>query len=203
MSIKKIILLTLVTLTSFFIFETSCQYIFSLNTPTVEKVEVSIFDEHKAVTECLAGTGSDKGWVPGKLSSCSPDLTPDESKVTEFFKAALDRGIASNAILYLIWFCLNTQLLITLTLMFGKRNPEHNNSYFSLTEWCTNSPPMLGVLGTIMSFAIMVSSTQGSPVEAFRENFMIAAATTILGGAVYVFNLLLNVVIHPVISDSK
>lgn len=203
MNIKKIILLTFATLTSFFIFEISCQYIFSLNNSLIEKVEVSVFDEHIAVSGCMSFQETGAEWVPGQLSACISDLTPETSKITDFFKASLERGAVSNLILYLIWFCINTQILIALNLSLGSRNSAHYNRYFSLSEWCTNSPPMLGVLGTIFSFALMVSNTQGSPVEAFRENFMVAAATTILGGAVYVFNLLLNVVIHPALSDSK
>jgi hypothetical protein len=65
------------------------------------------------------------------------------------------------------------------------------------SEWAINAPPVLGVVGTIFSFGIVVSnlSDPSSLGIVFKENFANAALTTIIGGAVYVLNLFLNIFI--------
>ena len=65
------------------------------------------------------------------------------------------------------------------------------------SEWAINAPPVLGVVGTIFSFGVVVSSLQdmSSLSTVFKENFANAALTTIIGGSVYVLNLFLNIFI--------
>ncbi len=65
------------------------------------------------------------------------------------------------------------------------------------SEWAINAPPVLGVVGTIFSFGIVVSniSDMSSLSTVFKENFANAALTTIIGGSVYVLNLFLNIFI--------
>ncbi len=65
------------------------------------------------------------------------------------------------------------------------------------SEWAINAPPVLGVVGTIFSFGIVVSniSDMSSLSTVFKENFANAALTTIIGGSVYVINLFLNIFI--------
>ena len=65
------------------------------------------------------------------------------------------------------------------------------------SEWAINAPPVLGVVGTIFSFGIVVSSLSdpSSLGTVFKENFANAALTTIIGGSVYVLNLFLNILI--------
>jgi len=65
------------------------------------------------------------------------------------------------------------------------------------SEWAINAPPVLGVVGTIFSFGIVVSnlSDPSSLGTVFKENFANAALTTIIGGSVYVLNLFLNIFI--------
>ena len=65
------------------------------------------------------------------------------------------------------------------------------------SEWAINAPPVLGVVGTIFSFGIVVSniSDMSSLSTIFKENFANAALTTIIGGSVYVLNLFLNIFI--------
>lgn len=63
------------------------------------------------------------------------------------------------------------------------------------SEWAINAPPVLGVVGTIFSFGIVVSSISdmSSLSTVFKENFANAALTTIIGGSVYVINLFINI----------
>lgn len=65
------------------------------------------------------------------------------------------------------------------------------------SEWAINTPPVLGVVGTIFSFGMVVSnlSDMSSLSMVFKENFANASLTTIIGGLVYVINLLLNIFI--------
>jgi len=65
------------------------------------------------------------------------------------------------------------------------------------SEWAINAPPVLGVVGTIFSFGIVVSniSDMSSLSTVFKENFANAALTTIIGGSVYVLNLFINIFI--------
>ncbi len=65
------------------------------------------------------------------------------------------------------------------------------------SEWAINAPPVLGVVGTIFSFGVVVSNLQdmSSLSTVFKANFANAALTTIIGGSVYVLNLFLNIFI--------
>ena len=65
------------------------------------------------------------------------------------------------------------------------------------SEWAINAPPVLGVVGTIFSFGMVVSnlSDMSSLSTVFKDNFANAALTTIIGGSIYVLNLLLNIFI--------
>ena len=65
------------------------------------------------------------------------------------------------------------------------------------SEWTINAPPVLGVVGTIFSFGMVVSnlSDMSSLSTVFKENFANAALTTIIGGSVYVINLFINIFI--------
>ncbi len=65
------------------------------------------------------------------------------------------------------------------------------------SQWAVNVPPVLGVVGTIFSFGIVVTGMQdaSSLSTLFKNNFANAALTTILGGSVYVVNLFVNIFI--------
>ena len=78
---------------------------------------------------------------------------------------------------------------------FGEKKLDTLFLYTS--EWTVNAPPVLGVVGTIFSFGIVVSNISdiSSLSTVFKENFANAALTTIIGGTVYVLNLCLNIFI--------
>jgi len=72
-----------------------------------------------------------------------------------------------------------------------------DNLFLYSSEWAVNAPPVLGVVGTIFSFGMVVSNMadMSSLSTVFKENFSNAALTTILGGSMYVLNLLINIFI--------
>lgn len=80
-----------------------------------------------------------------------------------------------------------------------------DNLFIYISEWTINAPPVLGVVGTIFSFGIVVSnmSDMSGLTTLFKENFADAALTTILGGIVYVLNLLLNIFVVKNLSTQK
>lgn len=73
--------------------------------------------------------------------------------------------------------------------------------FFHLSDWAINSPPILGVLGTIISFAMLMNSDDIQKV--FSDNFFSAAITTIIGGMFYTINLFLKIRIFPCINKNK
>jgi hypothetical protein len=100
-----------------------------------------------------------------------------------------------NSIYLLMIIALNTQLSIFVCAYIQKA--KINEVYFHLSDWAINSPPMLGVLGTIISFALLVGNMEdGNIQDVFTKSFFDAAITTIIGGLIYVFNLLLKVKIY-------
>jgi hypothetical protein len=100
-----------------------------------------------------------------------------------------------NLIYLLMILALNTQLSIFIYTCFHKG--KIGVVYFHLSDWAINSPPMLGVLGTIIAFALLVGNMEnGNIQDVFTKSFFDAAITTIIGGLIYVFNLLLKVKIY-------
>jgi hypothetical protein len=71
------------------------------------------------------------------------------------------------------------------------------------SEWTINAPPVLGVVGTIFSFGMVVGNLAdiSSLSTVFKDNFPNAALTTILGGSVYVINLFINILIAKNLSN--
>lgn len=102
----------------------------------------------------------------------------------------------STAFINSIYFLLGLTLAIQVFLFFKtfSKDRELNQVHFHFSDWAINAPPILGVLGTIISFSLMVSDSKGGNIqEVFNLYFFDAAITTILGGFVYVLNMLLKV----------
>ena len=66
--------------------------------------------------------------------------------------------------------------------------------YIIVSDWAINTPPIIGVLGTIISFSILVAQS-GDIQESFSKSFFDAALTTIAGGLIYSINLFLKIFI--------
>jgi hypothetical protein len=103
-------------------------------------------------------------------------------------------------ILFLLWLSLFYQIFLFFTSLNNKEKLTDKHFYWS--DWCINSAPMLGVLGTILSFALLVSKSNGNNLhEMFNKYFFDAAITTIIGGSIYVINLALAIKIIPKIDS--
>lgn len=70
-----------------------------------------------------------------------------------------------------------------------------SNKQETLVEWNINVPPILGVVGTIYSFAsfTLVAEQQKGLFDIFKSNFYDAATTTVIGGSFYVINFAIAV----------
>ncbi len=80
------------------------------------------------------------------------------------------------------------------------RYRELPEAYGYLSDWSVNAGPMLGVLGTIVSFAFLLAYAGADGLAAvFNRTFFDAAITTLMGGFVYVLCLLLTVWVGPAI----
>lgn len=158
---------------------------------TKEKKVLNIKDDvmlyNKLLTECFEKYNYDV------LVDCEQKIEEslqDVSKVKEE-----KNNFLINVILGLMIIALNTQLAIFIYAYSQKE--KISETYFHLSDWAINSPPMLGVLGTIISFALLVGTMKdGNIQEVFTKSFFDAAITTIIGGLIYVFNLLLKVRIY-------
>lgn len=158
---------------------------------TKEKKAVSIKNDvmlyNKLLTECF------EKYNYNVLIDCEKKI---EESVKDVLKVKEEKNnFLINAILGLMIIALNTQLAIFIYAYSQKE--KISETYFHLSDWAINSPPMLGVLGTIISFALLVGTMKdGSIQEIFTKSFFDAAITTIIGGLIYVFNLLLKVRIY-------
>jgi len=105
-----------------------------------------------------------------------------------------------NSIYFLLVMALAVQ-----TFLFFKtfsKDRELTQIHFHFSDWAINAPPILGVLGTIISFSLMVSNSKDGDIQdVFNLYFFDAAITTILGGFVYVLNMLLKSRIFLFIKD--
>ena len=157
------------------------------NKEIVVNIEDDVMLYNKLLTECFEKYNYDV------LIDC-------EEKIKEAQKSKIEQkenknNYLINVIYFLMIMALNTQLAI---FVYVYREKEKvSEIYFHLSDWAINSPPMLGVLGTIISFALLVGTMkEGNIQDVFTKSFFDAAITTIIGGLIYVFNMLLKVKIY-------
>lgn len=125
-----------------------------------------------------------------------------EQKSLEKDKGFIDYILDTNYLILFIYFliimALNFQVSILVYLKLG--NIEKLDKEFEdIVDWTINTPPILGVLGTIISFSILVAQN-GDIQEGFSKSFFEAALTTIAGGFIYTLNMFLKIFIAKHIS---
>jgi len=101
----------------------------------------------------------------------------------------------SDFLIYIIYIIIFISLFSQLMLFFLKSS---NKTAFYISEFNLNAPATLGILGTILSFAIVASMSKDGNIQSlFLANFFNAVITTVLGVTVYILNLFLNIYISP------
>jgi hypothetical protein len=119
-----------------------------------------------------------------------------------FIENIVSEHFLINLIYFLLFLSFNFQF--TLLLNIKKFNELKKIHYYYISDWAINSAPILGVLGTVISFALLVGDAQTDDIqEIFKDSFFNAAITTILGGGIYIINLFFNIFIQSVEHESK
>ena len=121
--------------------------------------------------------------------------------LTDLVNEVLDSNYLILTIYFLLILALNAQFSMFLLTVF-KRDIIFDEVFSDIADWAINSAPILGVMGTIVSFAILVS-LGGDIQESFSKYFFDAAITTILGGMIYVLNLFWKIQIFTHIKFSR
>jgi len=117
----------------------------------------------------------------------------DENKEVGFFVYLLDTNFMILFIYIMLIVALNFQLSILLYIKY-KKTREIDKVFFDVSDWAINTPPIIGVLGTIISFSVLVAQS-GDIQESFTKSFFDAALTTIAGGLIYSINLFFKIFI--------
>lgn len=151
-----------------------------------------------------------------KNKACSTTIQENKNKpsvnyLNEFIKTFVffdyiqsdkdnDKAVISAIyIIILFTFLLQTSLyawsyyyqeLLTIT-----SKEKLDRLFLYTSEWTVNSPPVLGVIGTIFSLGVLVANLvdAGNLTMLFKTNFAKAALTTIIGGSVFILNLFMNI----------
>lgn len=103
-------------------------------------------------------------------------------------------------IYFLIWIALFIQVLLSFITIFNINFgflEKYNFDEIDIVDAALNSPPILGVMGTIYSFSsyTMKSENSGDLIEGFKDSFFDASFTTIMAGFIYIMNLYLKIII--------
>lgn len=87
-------------------------------------------------------------------------------------------------------------LSIPFTVVVFSRSPWFiqipTSARFHLIDWSLNAPPILGVLANLFSFAKLLADGDISLDANFLKYFHEAVITTIIGGMIYILNMLLK-----------
>lgn len=117
----------------------------------------------------------------------------NSNKEVSFLKYILDTNFMILFIYMMLIIALNFQFSILLYIRY-KKTKEISKVFFDVSDWAINTPPIIGVLGTIISFSILVAQSADIQ-ESFSKSFFDAALTTIAGGLIYSINLFLKIFI--------
>ena len=90
------------------------------------------------------------------------------------------------------------QIFLAIYTLCLEKSASFDKYIFHISDWAINTPPILGVLANLLSFALMLSKGGRSVDALFSSNFFFeAVVTTLLGGLFYIVNLFLKIIIQP------
>jgi hypothetical protein len=133
---------------------------------------------------------SEKALQPVKVTVAKPVVTQQKNG---------DTGNLFIPVIYgLLIIGLAVQIFLTIyTTLWLKENPKFEQHIFYISDWAVNTPPILGVLANLISFAMMLSKHGGKIQAFFGGYFYEAVITTLIGGVFYIINLALAAWIIP------
>ncbi len=165
----------------------------------MEKIEIGIYAS-EIYTECMEKQKNTRDDYISYCEENKQDFIGQQSNI-EVINNEEKTNYSIITIYVFLVIALNTQIAL-LVYTYREKNII-KEQFYHLSDWAINSPPILGVLGTIISFALLMEKTKYIPIEqAFTGGFFDAAITTVIGGAFYSANLFLKIFIHPNISKS-
>ena len=142
--------------------------------------------------ECLRLYG------PSVAESCIKDLAKPKNPETSQFNTFYKSFTSSTFYQVLFGYTLVTLIIIgiilaqTITFAYYLSYLTGNviSSFEKWASWCVEAPPVLGIVGTLFAMIIFFAEKANQPDiwDLFFAKFVIAAATTILGGISNVIN---------------
>jgi len=123
----------------------------------------------------------------------------DSKKEVGFIEYIFDTNFMILFIYIMLILALNFQFSI-LVCIWCQKKKEISKVFYDVSDWAINTPPIIGVLGTIVSFSILVAQS-GDIQQSFSKSFFDAALTTIAGGLIYSINLFLKIFIFKHVSS--
>jgi hypothetical protein len=183
-----------------------CNYCFSLlkkhpEAPVIiseqaeSKQDSNYLDDFKVMQDCLSKHYKDD--FDCKAKQKNTELKTD---VTVNNKQK-DQGTGNYfipVISILLVIGLATQVFLVIYTCKLEKLKKIDRMMFYLSDWAINTPPILGVLANLISFALLLSK-DGNIQDFFGSYFYEAVITTLIGGLFYIINLGLAVIIHPYI----
>jgi len=204
----------ILTLLSFIISLLIIVLIFQLVNPVNDekKQEVNLeinIDEEINLTECslkcqdLYSLKKNINQYENCIHICNNDKIKDNSFFDSIamYKYMTDKDkepdFVIKLIYILIWFALWMQTTLFLFSILCNNLGFLKKYYFHIVDTALNSPPILGVMGTIYSFAIYTTKLgpNSDLIEGFKTSFFDAAFTTIIAGFIYLINLYFKIII--------
>lgn len=148
--------------------------------------------------DCEALIQKDINETKARLMDTNHSMEKENSQNITFLEYVFDTNYMIIFIYMLLILAVNFPISTVLYIKFGKID-KLDNVFFDITDWSINTPPILGVLGTIIAFALLVAQG-GNIQDAFSRAFFDAALTTIAGGLIYTLNLALKIYIFKYMS---
>jgi hypothetical protein len=99
-----------------------------------------------------------------------------------------------------LWIEVSIVLYVLLGLITKIKNNNLGNFFGSASRWAIDSPPVIGVVGTLYAFSYAANAASSTNIvarqltEVFKTAFNDAVLTTMFGGIIYVINLALNII---------
>jgi hypothetical protein len=140
-----------------------------------------------------------------ELDKCRSETANPTTSIQVERSAAADPQPKTKLIVVIEWLLiigLAVQIFLAVYTVFLDKSPRFDRYVFHISDWAINTPPILGVLANLLSFALMLSRGGRSVEALFSSNYFFEAiVTTIIGGLFYIANLALKIVIQPRIED--
>lgn len=127
--------------------------------------------------------------------------TASPTTSTQIERSAAPEPLKTKLIVVIEWLLITglaAQMSLAIYTVALDKSPKFDRYVFHISDWAINTPPILGVLANLLSFALMLNRGGRSVEALFSSNYFFEAiVTTLIGGLFYIANLALKIVIQP------